>query len=455
MLLAMTNRWLRFVIAVLAITSALAAGYRIHQQEQSLAASTAAAAAVDRAADTARETVAELKAALHAYVAEGQGRAFWTSRAALLIDRLHTSVVEIDAPAAAAGVPLTETLDLVDRVQAAEQRAREYVTRGEALMAGDVIFTEARDLLDAIRLQVARAHAALADRAEADQAAVRRQQLLLGLGAAGVLAFATLLLVVPPRPREAPASPARPVAAPALEEDEYGSSARLVSRVPLTAADRTAASRAASASAAHAGAPTGTASLAPGGSSASGTASSSAPPAPPVSLREAAAICTDLGRASQAVEIAALLRRAADVLGASGTVVWIASPGGHELYPAASAGYDERLLARIGSIRRDAINVTAAAFREATPKTSAATASAPAALAVPLLTPLGAVGVLSAEVRAVPEVDDARLAIATIFAAQLASLVGSIDASEPAQAEAGDNASPASAPAQASRVQQA
>lgn len=444
MLLAMTNRWLRFVIAVLAITSALAAGYRIHQQEQSLAASTAAEAAVDRAAATARETVAELKAALHAYVAEGQGRAFWSSRAALLIDRLRTSVVEIDAPAAAAGVPLTETLDLIDRVQAAEQRAREYVTRGEALMAGDVIFTEARDLLDAIRLQVARAHTALADRAGADQAAVRRQQLLLGLGAAGVLAFATLLLVVPPRPGEASASPARPVAAPALEEDEYGASARLVSRVPRTAADRTAASGAASPSASRAGASTGTAAPAPSGS----------PPAPPVSLREAAAICTDLGRASQAVEIAALLRRAADVLGASGTVVWIASPGGHELYPAASAGYDERLLARIGSIRRDAINVTAAAFREATPKTSAATGSSPAALAVPLLTPLGAVGVLSAEVRAVPEVDDARLALATIFAAQLASLVGSIDASEPAQ-EAGESSSPASAPAQASRVQQA
>jgi GAF domain len=126
----------------------------------------------------------------------------------------------------------------------------------------------------------------------------------------------------------------------------------------------------------------------------------------------------------------------AKVLDASGAVVWMASADGRELYPAASAGYDERLLARIGTIPRTANNVTAGAIRSGTPKSSARVGQSAAALAVPLLTPLGAVGVLSAELKNVAEVDETRLAVATIFAAQLASLVGSRGASAGASAPA-------------------
>jgi hypothetical protein len=132
-----------------------------------------------------------------------------------------------------------------------------------------------------------------------------------------------------------------------------------------------------------------------------------------------------LARASQSIEVSSLLARAAKVLDASGAVVWMASPDGRELYPAASTGYDERLLSRIGTIPRTANNVTAGAIRSGTPRASPRVGQSAAALAVPLLTPLGAVGVLSAELKNIPEVDETRLAMATIFAAQLASLVGS------------------------------
>ena len=149
---------------------------------------------------------------------------------------------------------------------------------------------------------------------------------------------------------------------------------------------------------------------------------------PPISLRDAAAVCTELGRASQSIEVSNLLARGAKVLNAAGLVVWMTSPDGRELYPAASAGYDERLLARIGNIPRSASNVTAGALRDANPRTSPRMGHAAAALAVPLLTPLGAVGVLSAELKGVEKVDDSRLAVATIFAAQLATLIGSMAA---------------------------
>jgi hypothetical protein len=156
---------------------------------------------------------------------------------------------------------------------------------------------------------------------------------------------------------------------------------------------------------------------------------------PGVSLRDAAAVCTDFGRVSQSIEIAGLLERAAAVLNASGAIVWLTSPDRSEMYAAAAAGYDERLLARIGSIRRDASNVTAAAFRDASPRTSASARSSAAALAVPLMTPLGPVGVFSAEIRDVATVDETRLAIATIFAAQLATLLGAM-ASQSSSTEA-------------------
>ena len=142
------------------------------------------------------------------------------------------------------------------------------------------------------------------------------------------------------------------------------------------------------------------------------------------SLKEAATICTELARASQSVEVSNLLARAAKVLDATGAIVWMASADGRELLPAASAGYDERLLVRIGAIPRTANNVTASAIRTGTPRTSPRVGQASAALAIPLLTPLGAVGVLTAELISAPDVDETRLAVATIFAAQLASLVG-------------------------------
>ncbi len=227
---------------------------------------------------------------------------------------------------------------------------------------------------------------------------------MLALGAGGILAFATLLLVIPGRAAVYSAAPAETISEPAQVHTE---TARQIS---------------------PRGAPTASAA----------TRASAALGVPGLSLKEAAAICTDLGRVSQSIEMSALLERAGNVLNATGVIVWMASADGRELYPAASAGYDDRLLARIGSIPRNAANVTAGAMRDAAPRTSSGVGSSAAAMAVPLMTPIGPVGVLSAELREVNEVDETRMAVATIFAAQLAALLGSMAApavgsSEPPQ----------------------
>ena len=428
----MSNRWLRFGIALLAIGAAGAAGYRIFQQEQRLSADIAAMRAVEQSGESALVTISELKAAMHAYVAEGQGDAFWTARASALIDRLRASLLELEGPATAAGASVADTLDLADRLAAAEQRARQHVREGQLLLAGDVIFSDAPDLLDALKLQVAGARTTVLDAGTVRHTAIRRQQATLALAGAGILAFATLLLVIPGSAAPAPSQSLptlRASADPVVDDEE--SSARVVSRAPV--AQRPASSTKVTPAKAVTAAP-----VAPPPTKAPGSGSH----APAISLREAAAVCTDLGRVSQSVEISALLERAANVLNASGAIVWMTSPDRHELFPAVSAGYDERLLSRIGSIKRDANNVTAAALRDATARTSPSAGTSAASLAVPLLTPLGPVGVFSAEIRTVAAVDDTRLAVATIFAAQLASLLGTISApaadaqSESAAAEA-------------------
>ena len=152
-------------------------------------------------------------------------------------------------------------------------------------------------------------------------------------------------------------------------------------------------------------------------------------------LEAAARLCTDFGKIADSTELAALLDRAAGVLGASGIIVWLASPDRRELFPAAAAGYDARMIARIGSTPRDASNLTAAAFRDGVVRTSAAMGPSSAAIAAPLMTPQGAVGVLSAELRDVIDVDADRIALTTIFAAQLATLLGSMSPGEPRRAD--------------------
>jgi hypothetical protein len=104
--------------------------------------------------------------------------------------------------------------------------------------------------------------------------------------------------------------------------------------------------------------------------------------------------------------------------------LWIADPDGKELLPIAAHGYPDSVLARMGSLKADEGNATAAAFRTGLLQTVTATPGSNGAIAVPLLAPAGCRGVMSAEVRNDAERQPARLAAASIVAAQLATLVG-------------------------------
>jgi hypothetical protein len=143
-----------------------------------------------------------------------------------------------------------------------------------------------------------------------------------------------------------------------------------------------------------------------------------------VDLGGMAALCADLARIQDTRALPALLERAAGILHASGVVLWIADPDGRELTPIVVHGYPAHLAARFGTIARDAENVTALAYRTGLLQTMKGDAISNGALAAPLVTAGGCVGVMAAELKDGGERQEALLAAAAIVASQLATLVG-------------------------------
>jgi hypothetical protein len=162
--------------------------------------------------------------------------------------------------------------------------------------------------------------------------------------------------------------------------------------------------------------------------------------APP--LRAAADLCTDFARLVDSQELPALLARSAELLDASGLIVWIADAQRLRLRPLLAHGYPEQALARLPAIPRDADNATAAAYRGGQVEVVRSDGSSNGALVVPILTGDGCVGVMAAEVRHGRETTGTAPALARIVAAQLAAIITPAPAqqSEPPGLERAANA---------------
>jgi hypothetical protein len=372
------------VLFGLLVTAGL--GYRAWLDERALGEGRRDHAALDRAAENAAASLADLRASLHAYVAPGQGLSFWAARATAELDTLREQLLALDTALAASGGSLAESLDGLDQLSAAEKRARLYADRGESLLAGDVIFTEIRDLMASTSDQVAGARQSLDRDSDRRLAGLRQEQAALALGA--LVAWLIIALVL------------LPVAPPAAVKDpnEWRQNLGVALKKP---ADSTKPAEPVEA----------------------------VEPAEPVepgvtttALKTVGEICSDLSTLSDVGALSGALERAAELLGASGVIVWVASNDGATLSPVATHGFDARLVARIGKVARESSNLTAMAFRENAARVSAPTVTTPAAIAVAMCGPSGPVGVLSAELHAGRPADEACVALATIFAAQLATL---------------------------------
>ena len=375
----MSRMPIRFLVILLALGATGALGYYAFRADLAIGSSLDAARRTEQAVASARLSLAGLDATMRALVAPGQRAAVWTEETNRQLDRVRELLIALEGPSPeGAPHPLDGALDAVDRLAAVQQRVAEYVDAEQVRLAGDLVFNDARNILAGLDQQVERAGTLERGRHAAALAALRQQQGLQVGAIAAAWLFAAIVLL-----------PARQA-----ESDAPGTGSTL-GDLTTAAATRPAVA------------------VAP---------ETPASP-PPVDLDRVAALCADLARVTDSREIDALLARAATALDASGVIVWVVDTTGAALVPVASHGYDPRVVARLGSIPRDAANLTAAALRDGVLHRSPAHESTAAAVAAPLVGPAGVAGVLSVELSHGVDLRPAAGHLATIVAAQLATLV--------------------------------
>jgi len=400
-------RWTTFSLFVAVL---IASGYQIWLYESAARAAASSAENFDDRAEALPRAVLELRMAQQAYVAAGQGDEFWGSKVAARIAGLRDELTQLRSQASApeAQSEIDEAAAALSDFERMDARAREYTRGNQRLLASDLIFSDGLEKTEAMLEAIASARTAEAGTYLARGQETRRREMIVAGGAAAASAVLALILVPAPRVRTEDAPiPAPATAAPAVEERNGLVLRDARDPVPPLPAETPPSIREAETAATD-----------------------------PFDLGTVAALCTELSRIVDTRALPSVLERTASVLDANGVVLWIADPDGRELNPIATHGYPQQLVTRLGTIPRDAQNATAAAFRTALLQTVVADDISNGAIAVPLVTPAGCVGVMAAEVRHGGEREDAKLAAAAIVAAQLATLVGPPSTRGHARAEA-------------------
>ncbi|HEX4566080.1 MAG TPA: hypothetical protein VH138_05585 [Vicinamibacterales bacterium] len=387
----MTRLSVRVALVIVCLAASAAAAFLIWTFEQQLHAQQSASREFTSAALAARIAVADLRGAQQGYVAAGQGPDFWFARVTAIAKDLRNDLAALKSLASSpeASIAIEDATGGLQDFEQMDRRARDFAHAHQLLSASDLIFADGFDLTKKTGDAVDRALAAeLADRNDVLSFLKRREAYALAGGSTVIALVVVLLLPVPRRKvTDEVVIPASPASAPApdisrgtlADVDDFGVVGKpvLVQPAPRT-----------------------------------------------VEMGELSAVCADLAKVTDTRMLPPLLERAAGVLEATGLVVWIADPDGRELSPILVHGYPPQLATRLGTIARDAANVTASAYRTGLLQTMKGDTISDGAIAAPLVAPGGCVGVLAAEMKNGGEQHDGMLSAARIIASQLATLVG-------------------------------
>jgi hypothetical protein len=298
------------------------------------------------------------------------------------VERLRESATSAEALAS-----LVEAANTITEFGDVDRRAREYLDSNLDLMAADVVYAEGGETATAAKRRVEAASVAEHQAFDAFEAAERLRELYALAAAAGIGAFTLLLFALTPR---------RPSAA--TEEDTTaatsGSPGELLLRdIP-----------AAPAPARETG--------------------GDLPRRSTAALKSTASLCTEFGRLRDHNDLTKLLAQAADLIEASGLIVWLGNTNGADLRPVLAHGYPPQTLARMPLVPRTADNAAAAAYRTGSLQiVLARPGQSSGAIVAPLLSPEGCIGALTAEIRGGGETSDTVHALAAIVAAQLAGIL--------------------------------
>jgi hypothetical protein len=373
----MNSRLIRILIVVIGIAIGLSAGYLFSNVDKDINSQRTAENALRDQAAALAATIADVRAGQMAYVARGQGEAFWMSHVESLTPILQTHAAEFAAllTSTEARTTFEAAIGALENFRTLDAKIRQSVQSGSALFAADMIFSDGLESTATASTQLAAALTQELQHRGDGMASAHSRQLAIAGGAAGAILLLMVGLVLLGEASAKSAEPEAAVAVPVVEPIRF--------EAPLPKARAAVTPR----------------------------------------LLTTAQLCRELSRVSDSGSLPHLLERAARVLDASGIIVWVAEPSRQRLVPALSHGYDDRTIMRMGSIHRDANNAAAAAYRSSEVRTVAGDASNNGAFIVPLITNDGCVGVLSAEMKTGCEKDESSQALATIFASQLATLV--------------------------------
>jgi len=392
----MTRLSVRVALVIVCLAASAAAAFLIWTFEQQLRAQQSASREFTSAALAARIAVSDLRGAQQGYVAAGQGPDFWFARVTAIAKELRNDLAALKSLASSpeASIAIEDATGALQDFDQMDRRARDFAHAHQLLSASDLIFADGFDLTKKTGDAVDRALASeLADRNGVLSFLKRREAYALAGGSTVIALVVVLLLPVPSRrladevlvPAGLPRAPApvAPVPRETLADlNDSGLVAKPVLVQPVQPAPRT------------------------------------------VEMEELSALCGELAKVTDTRMLPALLERAAGVLDATGLVVWIADPDGRELSPILVHGYPPQLATRLGTIVRDAANLTASAYRTGLLQTMKADTISDGAIAAPLVAASGCVGVLAAEMKNGGEQHEGMLSAARIIASQLAMLVG-------------------------------
>ena len=399
---------------LLILTLIIAGGTLVqdYRFDNAIHAEHAVARDADREFGALEVLLADHRAAQAGYVAAGQGPEDAMTHATRLEADIQAA---LERRAAGRLDPHTQGLynsasEIFGRVRAIDKRVRAQVDADQRLIASDLIFMDAAEANR--NLAAVLAQARNAEHASADARVSRLSRLRLGINGIA-LGFALIVAAFYAR---AAGSRSADDSEEAVTVAEPAGSLSLRPSLPAVREEPEALP-------------------APSLPSAAVRETDVLPTVEPIrsmpvrSLAETAELCVDLSRVIDARDLQSLLDRAASVLDAKGLVLWTAESGGALLRPSLTHGYPERVLMRLGPLQIDADNMTSLAYRSMRPQTVHGSGPGTAgAIAVPLVTPQGCVGVLSAELhqhRPGPET----LSVARIISAQLSALVSPAESS--------------------------
>jgi hypothetical protein len=364
----------RYIVAAVLIAAAGIGGFFVFDAHRRAASIEVSEREMNARIERMIAAAGNFVSAQQAYVAPGQPQQPWFERSARLLQQFGQDQAALRPVlrSADAAASLNDIDKNFKAIVVIDGKAREYVQESQSLLAADLIFSESHNAIDMLLIVLRTLEVSEQQAATTMRAAVERQQ--WGSLAAIAVIWVAGVVILMPTPRNTNQSSVESLA--------------LSDRAPADPTPPTAVPAAAAAT---------------------------------VDLFAAAEVCGALASTTEADALHTTLSLAASVLHARGIVIWMGA--GEQLFPALACGYENRVLAQLGPIPRNAANATAAAWRSAQVRTVPADAASHGAIVVPMSGAAGCVGVFAAELRDGREQDAATKAVAAMFAAQLATIV--------------------------------